>query len=145
MFRQFPHLGLYVADLDRATRFYVEGLGFERSHEGRGEGLEKFLGLDNANTKIQFVRHPEGMTIELWTLENGNSIGDGRPDAINSRGVSHFCMMVDNLEEAAARIVEFGGYRLDATRIEHQYGPLMFCADPDGVRIELIEIRPPSA
>jgi len=145
MFRLFPHFGIHVGDLARATRFYVEGLGFERMDRAdRVEGLEDLLGLPDAVTHTQFVRHPGGMTVELWALESGRSTGDGQAKPSNERGLSHLCMVVDDLDAAAARIVDYGGTRLDATRTHNGYGRLMFCADPDGVRIEIVEVRQPA-
>jgi len=50
-------------------------------------------------------------------------------------------MVVDDLDAAAARIVAYGGTRLEASRTQNGYGRLMFCADPDGVRIEIVEAK----
>jgi lactoylglutathione lyase len=55
-------------------------------------------------------------------------------------GRPHLCFVVDDLEQVAARIVKFGGSRLDATLSDLGYGKLIFCADPDGTRIELVQI-----
>jgi len=91
--------------------------------------------------RTQFVKHPEGLRFELWTVEDRPAAGgpvDPRP--ANIPGRPHLCFIVDDLDAVAARIVEFGGVRLDASRSELDYGELMFCADPDGTRIELIRM-----
>lgn len=141
MFKAFPHFGIHVSDIDASTRFYVEGLGFEALNRGRAEALGDLLGLDDAPTLTQFIRHPAGGTIELWQVEGVASVGAGAADPAHERGRLHLCLIVDDLDAAAERIVAFGGARLDRSRILSPYGRLMFCADPDGVRIELCEVK----
>jgi catechol 2,3-dioxygenase-like lactoylglutathione lyase family enzyme len=138
MVKSIPHYGLHVADLAVATRFYVEALGFEPTHGGRAD-IATLLEIEGAVALTQFVRHPSGMVIELWTLEGSAPTGDDDPSPANRRGRPHLCLMVENLDETAARIVALGGRRLDGSRCELQYGPIMFCADPDGVRLELVQ------
>ena len=43
------------------------------------------------------------------------------------------------MTSAAERVVAFGGHAHAGTRIDSPYGPMIFCTDPDGVRIELIQ------
>jgi lactoylglutathione lyase len=142
MIRSFPHFGIHVADLERATRFYVDGLGFEAQETGRTDAPGPLLEMPGAMIRTQFLRHPEGQRMELWTVEDRARAGgpvDPRP--ANVPGRPHLCFVVDDLKSVAARIVEFGGYRLDGTRSDLGYGDLMFCADPDGTRIELVQIK----
>ncbi|MCP1470393.1 lactoylglutathione lyase [Sphingobium sp. OAS761] len=142
MIRSFPHFGIYVADIDRATRFYVEGLGFDAQEGGRTDAPGPLLEMPGANVRTQFVKHPDGLRMELWTVENRDPAGgpvDPRP--ANVPGRAHLCLVVDNLDTVAARIAEFGGYRLNESRSDLGYGELMFCADPDGTRIELVQVK----
>lgn len=142
MIRSFPHFGIYVTDLDRARRFYVDGLGFEAQEGGRTDAPGPLLGMPGATVRTQFVRHPEGLRMELWTVEDRPPAGgpvDPRP--ANLPGRAHLCFIVDDLDLVASRIVEHGGYRLDETRSDLGYGELIFCADPDGTRIELVQVK----
>ena len=141
MIKGFPHIGFFVADLDRATRFYVEGLGFEAQEGGTTDAPGPLLEMPGATVRTQFIRHPEGMRLELWTVESRSSasdIVDPRPADVPGR--PHMCFMVDDLDEVAARVVLFGGFRIDTSRSDLGYGELMFCADPDGTRIELVKV-----
>lgn len=141
MIKAFPHFGLYVADLDRATRFYVEGLGFEAQEGGRSDAPGPLLEKPGAIVRTRFVRHPEGMRFELWTLEDhARDVGSADPRPADLPGRPHLCFIVEDLEAVASRIVEYGGWRLDSSRCDLGYGELMFCADPDGTRIELVRI-----
>jgi Lactoylglutathione lyase and related lyases len=142
MITGFPHFGIYVSDLDRSTRFYVEGLGFEAQEGGRTDAPGPLLEMPGAMVRTQFVKHPQGLRFELWTVEDRVAAGaavDPRP--ANIPGRAHLCFMVDDLEQAASRIAGYGGHRLDETRSDLGYGDLMFCADPDGTRIDLVRIK----
>ena len=59
----------------------------------------------------------------------------------NAAGRLHLCLIVEDLDAAAARIAAFGGRPLEGSRTRQDYGDLMFCEDPDGVRIEIIQMR----
>ena len=141
MITAFPHFGIHVTDLDRAARFYVEGLGFEAQEGGRTDAPAALLELPGATIRTQFVKHANGLRFELWTAQDRPSVsGPVDPRPANVPGRPHLCFLVDDLESVAARIVEYGGSRLEGTRSDLGYGILMFCADPDGTRIELIQI-----
>lgn len=141
MIKSFPHFGIYVADLARATRFYVEGLGFEAQEGGRTDAPGPLLEMPGATVRTQFVRHAEGQRMELWTVEDRPSAGGADPRPANVPGRAHLCFVVDDLDAVTERIATFGGTRLDVTRSDLGYGELMFCADPDGSRIELVQIK----
>jgi predicted enzyme related to lactoylglutathione lyase len=57
---------------------------------------------------------------------------------MNQRGLTHMTLMVDDIEATAQRIREHGGAVHEETRVDSPFGPLIFCTDPDGVRIELM-------
>lgn len=141
MIRSFPHFGIHVADIESSKRFYIEGLGFEPQEGGRSDALGSLLELPRAVVRTQFIRHPDGMRMELWTVEGcaPDTVVDPRP--ANVRGRPHLCFLVDDLDAVATRIVEYGGQRLNESRLDLGYGELMFCADPDGTRIELIQMK----
>lgn len=60
------HLGIVVADLERSTRFYCDGLGFLRGAASRSgneiQRLSEFTEDDDAHW--QFVRK-DGLSVEL--------------------------------------------------------------------------------
>lgn len=141
MIRSFPHFGIYVTDLELSTRFYVEGLGFMAQEGGRTDAPGPLLEMPGATVRTQFIRHSEGLRMELWTLEDRAAAVDRiDPRPANLPGRPHLCFVVDDLDIVASRIAAFGGQRLDESRSDLGYGELMFCADPDGTRIELVQM-----
>ncbi len=140
MITAFPHFGIYVADLAKSIRFYVDGLGFVATQGGSSDALGQQLSMPGATVRTQFSSHPGGTRMELWTVVDRPPAGPNDPHPANMPGRVHLCFMVDDLDMVASRIVEYGGRRLDDSRCDLGYGHLMFCADPDGTRIELVQI-----
>ena len=142
----FPHFGICVEDVQRSAAFYVNALGFEVAiPEARATGLGTLLGLPGAEAKTLFIQHPAGGRIELYSVEPHGAVGGREPAAANRRGLSHLCIVVDDLEARMSLVRNWGGVVLEDTMTENAYGRLVFCADPDGVRLELVGATPSGA
>lgn len=137
------HVGICVADLDRSLRFYCDGLGF-RAEERFELDSDQVPGLDLAleigeRTVVtsQFVR-AEGLAIELLAYTTPSP--GGSPSASRRLlGLTHLSLYVDDLEAAIAHLVACGGTVLEETR-QSPGIDLVFLADPDGVRVELMQL-----
>jgi len=130
-----------VSDLDRSLRFYCDGLGFSPGggfdlESTPANGLDRALEVDGpAQLRSQWISHG-ALQIELLAFAQPSA--GGTPSAHrNLRGLTHLAFTVDDVDTAAARLVEYGGTRLDATR-SNPGVELVFVADPDGVRVELM-------
>ncbi len=137
----FSHLGLCVADLDRSMRFYCEGLGFVPAERYELDSREA-VGLDRALE----VSHPAVFTsqmiakdsIKIELLHYSSPDVSGVPSASRGqRGFTHLSFHVDDVDAVAAQLVEFGGTILPDTRVSMGV-ELLFLADPDGARVELM-------
>src|ERR1051326_779403 len=97
--RRFDHVGITVADLDRAIAFFV-GLGLEV--EGRmfveGEFIDTVTGIPNSRTEIAMLRMPDGGTaLELSSFARPDH-EPGSPDAMANRlGLRSVAFEVDDL------------------------------------------------
>lgn len=134
----FSHLGICVADLDRSLRFYTEALGFslKRTIESLAEPFDTLMGLPGARLRIhQITLGP--LMVELIGFAGVATEGDGAPRPMNRRGLTHLTFAVPDVEATAQAIERLGGCRL--SRVDSAFGPLIFCADPDGVRLELMQ------
>ena len=138
---RFSHTGICVTDLARSLRFYCEGLGFETA-EGYDlddtmlPGLAEALEVPSpAALRSQMIRL-DGLRIELLAFREPTPVGD----AVTTRhhvGFTHLSLHVDDLDAAVDRAVAHGGTLLDDTR--RNLGiDLVFLADPDGARVELM-------
>ncbi|MBI5088976.1 MAG: VOC family protein [Actinobacteria bacterium] len=138
------HVGLCVADLDRSVRFYCDGLGFEllRSFDIGGEPWTRVLELDPLLLHSRILRR-DGLTIELLQFEQPGHVGPAERRPMNQLGFTHLAVWGDDIDGEAARVVELGGTIVEPTRVEFDQPTLqarwLYCTDPDGTRIELIE------
>lgn len=137
------HVGLCVSDLDAALRFYCDGLGFERRdrHELSDEalpGLDRALEVDRPVTLVSQFIGLGSFTVELlWFAGRAAS---GRPATSRDElGLTHLSLWVDDIEAVAARVAECGGTVLASTRADLGID-VLFVADPDGGRVELMAI-----
>ncbi len=141
---QWSHVGLCVSDLERSLRFYCDGLGGTRAErfelDGRQiPGLAEALEVPAPAVIVsQMVTHGR-LKIELiaWT----SPCADGTPATRrNQLGLTHLSFYVRDVDATAARLVEHGGMLLPSTR-QAPGIDLVFLADPDGTRVELMALR----
>jgi catechol 2,3-dioxygenase-like lactoylglutathione lyase family enzyme len=136
------HIGICVTDLERSLRFWCDGLGFETTMvppvgNEWSDALE--IGGDVAFT-AHFIAK-DGFQFEL--LYYDHPAPHGTPSAQrNQVGFTHLAVDVDDLDAVADRLVQLGGTAIGSSRTKFTSAAgtveLMFVADPDGVRVELV-------
>ena len=131
------HFGICCPDLERSTRFYTEALGFEKEHAvDVTPPFHTLVELPDVKGRAQFLRR-EGVRLELCAYEVPEAFGSTERRPMTQIGITHFALAVRDLDAVAARILEHGGRVYPETRVSSPKGDLIFCTDPDGVRIEL--------
>ena len=143
----FSHIGLCVADIERARRFYVDALGFAEGPEAPIDGsMSALLGMsDDVSGKACFLMHGT-MALELFTFETPQFIASQDLRPMNKGGLSHLTFRVPDVDAAAAHIEMCGGTIVKPSRLdwkvgETPMGEIIFCTDPDGNRIELMRLN----
>ena len=123
------HVHLRVADLDRATAFYHDLLGFTVTIDGRALGLQAvFLAAGDYHHHL--------------ALNSWQSAG-GAPPPPGSTGLQHIALLFPDRRELACavkRLVEHA-YPLDAGQ-DSGGAVSVYLRDPDGNGIELYYDRP---
>ncbi len=121
------HLAVTVKDMEKSLDFYTRVLGFERVFD-----------IDNPETGepwIVYVHMGNGQFVELFY---GGNIDN--PWNKNLRGFNHICFVVDDIHKIA-RQIEDAGYKLDK---QPKFGCdnnwQCWVTDPDGVRIEMMQL-----
>ncbi|MBN1249795.1 MAG: methylmalonyl-CoA epimerase [Anaerolineae bacterium] len=127
------HIAIAVRDLDEALGFYRNALGAEvaQRREVPAEGVE-----------IAFLPMGETELELLEPLDSDNSIG--RFLEKRGEGIHHVCLLVDNIEEAVARM-EAEGARMATEIRSHPEGTRYAFVHPKsshGVLLELYEKAP---
>ena len=133
------HVGICVSDLERSLRFYCQGLGFTAAerHDIGNEFADTLEVPRDVVLASQFIRR-EGLSIELLHYESPGATGRPAPSR-NQLGLTHLSFIVPDLDAAAARLEECGGTVVESTRTKGDGIYLLFVADPDGTRVELMQ------
>ena len=138
------HIGICVSDLAVSLRFYCEGLGFAEvaSHEV-GEEFAVLMEVEGVRLRSRMIAK-DGVTLELLGFAVPGVTGDGGRRPMNRIGFTHLSLKVDDVEGTAAVIESLGGVVVRSTRTTFAFGDstldFLYCTDPDGVRIELMDL-----
>jgi lactoylglutathione lyase len=126
----YGHVAIKVKDLDASLDFYRERLGFP-------EMLR--LKNDDGSTWLVYLRITDDHYLEIFPGAEGD-----RAPGWNANGVNHMCFTIDDLDATTARI-NAAGIKLTAEIKEGLDGNRQaWIEDPDGNRIELMEMDPNS-
>ena len=128
------HVGLQVADIDRAATFYREALGaswmvlpldFEGGPAQLSQGVDKFrlamLSLGNA-------------AVELFELPD--------PPVPSELRLPHLAVQVEDTDAALERVEKLGGARIWDKVDRLGRARVIYVRDPDGNVVELLDHPP---
>ena len=114
--RAIEHIGITVPDLEQATVFFAEAFGAEHVYDMidaplSGPAIESGLGVPAGATikAIRMLRLGEGPNLELFVYSGTEQREPVRPSDL---GVQHFCVYVDDIDAAAARLEKAAGQLL---------------------------------
>ena len=141
------HVGITVSDLERAVRFYREGLGFEVT--ARQVSDAPYLGMTGyPGVKIAaaFVKLPgDSVFLEIQQYSRVPAEPPREPGTARA-GSSHLCLVVDDFDSALERALAFGGTSVgDPITIDrgiNKGGRGIYLRDPDGYTVELFQRGP---
>lgn len=111
--RAIEHVGITVPDMEQATRFFCEAFGAQvlydmLDHPLGGPEVEAGLGVPTGSVikAIRMLRLGNGPNLELFTYAGVEQAPPVRPSDF---GIQHFCIYVDDIDAAAARLQQAGG------------------------------------
>jgi lactoylglutathione lyase len=116
------YTGIRVRDLDRARRFYTEGLGLRSVRTQRTSAGGRWERLEDPVS---------GAALELNFYPDSPTFREGDE-------LDHLAFRVDRLTEQIERLVKLGA-RIRIPETEEGGTRLAFVTDPDGVWIKLFE------
>lgn len=120
------HVAIKVTDLDRSLDYYVNKLGF-------AEMLR--LKKDDGSVWLVYLRITDTQYLEVFPgAENDRAPG------WNANGMNHMCLTVDDIDEVLAQVEAVGLTLLLPLKTAIDGNRQAWLEDPDGNRIELMEM-----
>jgi len=132
MITSLAHLAIIASDYERSIAFYRDILGLEEAFR---------VDNDDGSPWMVYFRTGPNDFIEIFA---GGKEGDG-PTSGRTIGIAHLCFWVDDLDKTVVDL-QARGLRVnsDGIRTGRSGCRQLFIADPDGVRIELMQMLPDS-
>jgi lactoylglutathione lyase len=120
------HVAIKVTDLDRSLDFYINKLGFP-------EMLR--LHKDDGSTWLVYLRITDDQYLEVFPgAENDRAPG------WDANGMNHMCLSVEDIDAVVERIEAAGISLLLPLKLAVDGNRQAWIEDPDGNRIELMEM-----
>lgn len=139
--RRFDHVGITVADLDKAIAFFVSlGLEVEGRMFMEGEFVDTVIGIPDSLSEIVMLRPPDGGAgLELSSFIRPDH-QPGTPAAMSTElGLRNVAFEVEDLQAAIERLA-VDGYGLigGVGQYEHIWR-MAYVRGPEGIIVALAE------
>lgn len=122
------HIAIIASEIERSIAFYVDVLGFTV--------IRKVYRQERDSWKVDLALH-EDYLIELFTFPDAPQ----RPSYPEALGLRHLAFSVADIEVCIAEL-QAKGVKTETIRIDPFTGcRCVFFADPDGLPLELVEIK----
>lgn len=141
--QRFSHSGVCMDGVEHFLAFYRSLAGFERAENyelsDHGYFMNVINELDDVKLRAQMIRNGNRDTIELLEMKSPAGFGSREPLPVNQYGFRYLAFETDDIAATAAMVRKLGGRVLEETACESDAARLMFCADPIGARLLLIQ------
>ena len=108
-----------------------------------GDEFASLMEVDGVRLRSRMIAR-DGVTVELLAFDSPGTTGDGTRRPMNQLGLTHLSLRVGDVGATAATIEALGGSVVRGTRTTIPFGEsaldFVYCTDPDGVRIELMDL-----
>jgi lactoylglutathione lyase len=121
------HVAIRVKDVSRTLDFYVGKLGFD----------EMFRLERDGRLWIVYLRITDSQYLEVFP----EAVGDRAPGR-EANGLNHVCLEVDDIDAVLRRFEEQGIALTQAKKLGADGNLQAWTEDPDGNRIELMQMAP---
>lgn len=136
--RRAVHVSLVVSDLERSLRYYCEGLGFE-------EVLRMEMGQEIASVgllegEVRFnsaLVTRDSLVVQIIHWPSPGVIPAPGVKPLNQCGLTHFGIVVEDVDKAVEALVKLGGSVIEGSRTRIEGADIVMTLDPDGTRIEI--------
>ena len=145
------HVGIVVRDMEKSIAFYRDGLGLTVFIDEivTDPDIDEQCGVKDGEFRLVLLIDTAANAVELWEWKNPllepTSV---EPNRFTSAGFFEIGLLVDDLDEAEQRLIEKGynftnpvwDFCKGRGLFGGAYGKVRYLLDPDGVRLELVQL-----
>jgi predicted enzyme related to lactoylglutathione lyase len=141
--QRFSHSGVCMDDVEHFLAFYRGLADFERAENyelyDHGYFMNLINELDDVKLRAQMIRNGNRDTIELLEMKSPVAFGSRESLPINQYGFRYLAFATADIAETTADVRALGGRVLEGTRCESDRAKMIFCTDPIGARLLLVQ------
>ena len=137
----YRHAGIIVGNMDKSLYFYRDILGLEVIQEFTDDSdyINKITGIKNGVAHFVKLKMADDTVLEL--LEYPTHPTKAHNLSILNVGVCHIALQVYSCDDAYNKLIENKVEVLSRPVLSSEgIAKVFFCIDPDGVRVELVEM-----
>ena len=137
----YRHAGIIVKNMEKSLEFYKDFLGLQviQDFEDDSEYINKITGLINCKAHFIKLKMLDGTVLEL--LEYPTHRTKPHDISIINVGIAHIALRVSSTQKSYEFLSKNGVRVLsDPVLSSEGFAKVFFCLDPDGVRVELVEM-----
>ncbi len=128
---ELEHVAISVSDIDRTIEWYGANFGFEEVARSDKPALAAKVALMRLGDRLLEIFAP----YEPLPLPAGEST---LRSSLQRLGTKHMALAVDDVVLASERL-EANGVAIETDIVEGRTSKYLFCTDPDGILIEIIQ------
>ena len=137
----FRHTGIIVKDADKSKSFYMRFFGLKEIQDWVEDSvyLNNVLGLSDGKIRMVKLQSPDGYIIELLQYKSHPTQESSHP--FYNVGTCHIAVTVQSAEQMYQKLTKENIKVISKPLVSSEKtAKLFFCEDPDGIRIEIVEI-----
>jgi glyoxylase I family protein len=138
----FHHFGIVVPDLEKASLFYQQALGFEELYrfDWKAEHsplVERVIDIKSSAAHVVMLEGA-GCHLELFEYSAPEPRGDPKSQRASDTGIAHLAFSFDDIDAAWQRFKDAGGV-MHGKPVRLGRTMAIYCRDPFGNIIELMQ------
>ena len=141
LIKQFRHTGIIVKDMEDSRVFYEELLGLEviQDYTDDSKYINDVLGLSDGNIHMIKLKTIDNYIIELLKYINHPTEDINRP--FYNVGICHIAFTIENADMIYNKLIKENIKTISKPLLSSEKtAKVFFCVDPNGIRIELVEM-----
>ena len=148
MIKRIDHINISVTNLEKASQFFTELLGFRLMNEAvlEGEWIDKVTGLSHAKARFVQLGLPGAETnIELIEYDSPKGKKDPEIHCAQHIGFRHLAFEVSNIEEVYKRLHSAGIPFFSEIQTTPRGKKICYFKGPDDIILELAAYENPKS